>query len=47
MAVKTGLTVERSNGVTAGHVHRLKLLKREGYGRAAFALLRQRILQAA
>jgi transposase len=47
MAVKAGLTLEWSNGVTEGHIHRLKLLKRQGYGRAGFALLRQRILQAA
>jgi transposase len=46
-AITAGLTLEWSNGVTEGHVHRLKLLKRQGYGRAGFALLRQRILQAA
>ncbi len=36
-----------SNGVTAGQIHRLTLVKRQGYGRAGFALLRQRVLQAA
>jgi transposase len=46
-AVKAGLTLEWSNGVTEGHIHRLKLVKRQGYGRAGFALLRQRVLQAA
>jgi transposase len=46
-AVKAGLTLEWSNGVTEGQIHWLKLLKRQGYGRAGFALLRQRILQAA
>jgi transposase len=46
-AVKAGLTWEWSNGVTEGHIHRLKLLKRQGYGRAGFALLRQRIMLAA
>jgi transposase len=46
-AVTAGLTLEWSNGVTEGHVHRLKLVKRQGYGRASFALLRQRVLQAA
>ncbi len=46
-AVTAGLTLEWSNGVTEGHVHRLKLVKRQGYGRAGFALLRQRVLQAA
>jgi transposase len=46
-AVKAGLILEWSNGVTEGHVHRLKLMKRQGYGRAGFALLRQRVLHAA
>jgi transposase len=46
-AVTAGLTLEWSNGVTEGQVHRLKLMKRQGYGRAGFALLRQRVLQAA
>jgi transposase len=46
-AIKAGLTLAWSNGVTEGHVHRLKLLKRQGYGRAGFGLLRQRVLQAA
>jgi transposase len=36
-----------TNGVTEGQIHRLKLVKRQGYGRAGFALLRQRVLQAA
>ena len=46
-AIKAGLTLEWSNGVTEGHVHRLKLVKRQGYGRAGFAHLRQLVLQAA
>jgi transposase len=46
-AITSGLTLEWSNGVTEGQIHRLKLLKRQGYGRAGFALLRQRVLQAA
>ena len=46
-AIKAGLTLEWSNGVTEGQIHRLKLVKRQGYGRAGFALLRQRVLQAA
>jgi transposase len=46
-AVTAGLTIEWSNGVTEGHIHRLKLVKRQGYGRAGFVLLRQRVLQAA
>jgi transposase len=46
-ASKAGLTLEWSNDVTEGQIHRLKLLKRQGYGRAGIALLRQRVLQAA
>ncbi|HEY3230833.1 MAG TPA: transposase, partial [Roseiflexaceae bacterium] len=46
-AVKAGLTLEWSNGVTEGHNHRLKLIKRQAYGRAGFDFLRQRVLQAA
>jgi transposase len=39
-AITSGLTLEWSNGATEGQVHRLKLVKRQGYGRAGFALLR-------
>jgi transposase len=46
-AVTAGLSLNWSNGVTEGHVHRLKLVTRQGYGRAGFALLRQRVLHAA
>jgi transposase len=46
-AITTGLTLEWNNGVTEGQIHRLKLVKRQGYGRNGFALLRQRVLQAA
>jgi transposase len=46
-AVKAGLTLAWSTGVTEGQIHRLKLLKRQGYGRAGFALIRQRVLQVA
>jgi transposase len=46
-AVKAGLTLEWSNGPVEGHVNRLKLLKRQGYGRADFVFLRQRVMQAA
>jgi transposase len=45
-AVTSGLTLPWSNGPTEGFIHRLKLLKRQGYGRAGFAL-GQRVLQAA
>jgi transposase len=46
-AVKAGLTLPWSNGPVEGHVNRLKLLKRQGYGRADVGLLRQRMMQAA
>ena len=46
-AIKAGLILEWSSGVTEGHIHRLKLVKRQSYGRAGFALIRQRVLQAA
>jgi transposase len=46
-AITAGLTLEWSNGVTEGQIHRLKLVKRQGYGRAGFTLLRQRVLQVA
>ena len=47
VAITAGLTLQWSNGVTEGQIHRLKLVKRQGYGRAGFALLRQRVLHAA
>jgi transposase len=46
-AVEAGLTLEWSNGQTEGQVNKLKLLKRQMYGRANFDLLRKRVLQAA
>jgi transposase len=45
-AVEAALTVEWNNGQVEGQVNRLKLLKRQGYGRAGFELLRQRVLHA-
>ncbi len=45
-AVRAGLTEEWSNGTVEGFVHKLKLLKRQGYGRASFELLRARMLAA-
>jgi transposase len=45
-AVLAGLTLTYSNGMTEGFVNKLKLIKRMGYGRASFALLRQRVLHA-
>jgi transposase len=46
-AVQAGLTLAWSNGPVEGQITRLKLCKRQGYGRAGFAMLRQRVLQAA
>ena len=45
-AVRTGLTKEWSNSCMEGFIHELKLLKRQGYGRAGFELLRARMLAA-
>jgi len=46
-AVTAGLDLPWSSGQTEGQVNRLKLLKRQMYGRASFALLRHRFLLAA
>jgi Transposase len=43
-AVRAALWTEYSNGQTEGQVNRLKLLKRQAYGRAQFDLLRLRLL---
>jgi transposase len=46
-AVQAGLTSIWSQGQTEGQITRLKLIKRQGYGRAKFDLLRTRVLHAA
>jgi transposase len=43
-AVLAALSMEWSNGQVEGQVNRLKLIKRQMYGRAGFDLLRQRVL---
>ena len=43
-AVKAGITLETSNGPVEGHINRLKMLKRQMYGRAGLALLTRRFL---
>jgi len=43
-AVRNGLSLEWSQGQTEAQVHRLKLMKRQAYGRANFDLLRLRVL---
>ncbi len=45
-AVQAGLSLWINNGMVEGHVTKLKLIKRQGYGRAGFRLLRQRVLHA-
>jgi transposase len=46
-AVNAAITLPWSNGPVEGHVNRLKLIKRHMYGRAGFALLKARVLNAA
>lgn len=45
-AVTAGLTLPWSSSPVEGHVNRIKMLKRQMYGRAGFALLRKRVLLA-
>jgi hypothetical protein len=45
--VEAALSRSESNGQTEGQVTRLKLIKREMYGRAKFDLLRLRVIHAA
>ena len=45
-AVRAALTTPWSNGQAEGQINRLKLIKRQSYGRAGFALLRRRVLHA-
>jgi hypothetical protein len=45
-AVINGLTLEHSSGAVEGNLTRIKRLKRDGYGRAKFDLLRAQILLA-
>ncbi|MFJ9713914.1 hypothetical protein [Streptomyces sp. NPDC101234] len=42
----SGLTLPWNSGVVEGHVNRIKMLKRQMFGRAGFALLRKRVLLA-
>jgi transposase len=46
-AVDAGLALAWSTGPVEGHITRLKLFKRQGYGRAATDLLRRRVISAA
>ncbi len=42
-AVKAGLSMEWSNGQVEGQINRLKLIKRQAYGRAKLDLLKKRV----
>jgi hypothetical protein len=43
-AICEAITSRWSNGIVEGHVNRLKMLKRQMYGRAGFELLRRRVM---
>ncbi|MFD8221396.1 hypothetical protein ACFV2U_49070 [Streptomyces sp. NPDC059697] len=43
-AVTAGLTLPWNSGPVEGHVNRIKMLKRQMFGRAGFQLLRKRVL---
>ena len=45
-AVEAAFRLPWSNGLLEGHVNKVKLIKRQGYGRAKFDLLRIRVLAA-
>jgi transposase len=45
-AVRAGLTWWINNGMVEGQVTKVKLIKRQGYGKAGFPLLRKRVLHA-
>lgn len=45
-AVKAGMTLSVSNGQVEGQINRLKMIKRQMYGKAGFELLKQRVLSA-
>ena len=46
-AIRVALATPWSNGQSEGHITKLKLLKRQMYGRADFDLLRRRVLLVA
>ena len=46
-AVSAALTLPYSSAQAEGQIHKLKLIKRQMYGRANFDLLRRRVLLAA
>jgi transposase len=46
-AILAGLTLSYNTGPVEGHINRLKLIKRQAYGRAGLSYLQHRFLQAA
>ncbi len=44
--MRNGLTLPWSSGVVEGTVNKIKMIKRQMYGRAGFPLLRKRVLVA-
>ncbi|MGI9048079.1 MAG: transposase [Rubrobacteraceae bacterium] len=46
LAVRAGLAENWSTGPVEGFIHKIKLIKRQGYGRANVDLLRARALAA-
>jgi transposase len=45
-AVRDGLTLRHNSGPVEGHVNRIKMIKRQMYGRANLDPLRKRVLLA-
>jgi hypothetical protein len=45
--VLNGLILPHSSGAIEGNVNRIKMIKRQMYGRASFDLLRKRVILAA
>ena len=43
-AVAAGVSLSWNSGPVEGHVNRIKMIKRQMFGRASFSLLRKRIL---
>ncbi|WP_084489446.1 transposase [Nocardia niwae] len=43
-AATAGLSMERNSGAVEGHVNRIKMIKRQMFGRTNLDLLRKRIL---
>ena len=46
-AVNAGLTLAYNSGIVEGHANRLKMLKRQMFGRAGLPLQRKRVLLVA